>query len=106
MVTVVPRGPDDGEKPVMSGMTRKLVELVADPPPEEVTRIGPLEALLGTVAVSWVADVTLTLVDATPLKYTEPPEAKPVPLTVTVVPVVALLGENPLTERLLEELPP
>jgi len=53
MITWVPTGPWVGLKPVMAGVTVKLVVLVAVPP-GPVTVIGPVVAPAGTVAVIWV----------------------------------------------------
>jgi hypothetical protein len=55
--TVAPTPPVGGEKPEITGVTRKLLVLVAVPP-AVVTLIFPVVAG-GTVAVIWVAEFTL-----------------------------------------------
>jgi hypothetical protein len=61
IVTEPPTAPLDGAKLVIVGAeaeTVKLVGLVAVPP-GVVAEIGPLVALVGTVAVIWVAELTV-----------------------------------------------
>ena len=62
MVTVVPAGPLVGEKEVIEGatITTKLEEL-APVPAEFVTRINPVVAPVGTVAVICVSESRLKL---------------------------------------------
>jgi hypothetical protein len=70
----------------------KLVVLVAVPP-GVVTAIGPVVALLGTVAVIWVSEATVYAAEA-PLKLTDVAPVKPVPVIVTTVPESPLAGVN------------
>lgn len=97
IVTSVPTGPEVGEIDVIAGAavavdTVKLAELVPVPA-GVVTVIGPVVAPVGTVAITWVA--LLTVNDAAvPLNFTEVAPVKPVPVTVTCVPAVPLVGEN------------
>lgn len=53
MVTLVPAGPYVGVKPLIVGVTAKLLALVADPA-GTVTLILPVVASTGTTAVSWL----------------------------------------------------
>ena len=103
MVTWVPTGPLVGLKDVIVGgtVTVKLMPLVAVPP-GVVTWIGPLVAPLGTVAVSWVLDVTVKLA-VVPLKVTEVAPVKLVPLIVTWVPTGPLVGEKELILSVTEK---
>jgi len=64
MTTVVPTGPDVGEKLLIFGLTRKSVALVADPP-GVVTPIRPVRAPDGTFAVI-VVSVSVLIVAGTP----------------------------------------
>ncbi len=64
-----------------------------------VTVIGPLVAVVGTVALSTVAEVCVTVVDATPLNFTVEVLVKPTPLIVTIVPVGPLAGVNDLIDN-------
>lgn len=64
MVTWVPTGPPDGVNELISGavdalvVTVKLVELVAVPDAVVVVT-GPLAAPAGTVATTWVSELTV-----------------------------------------------
>jgi len=69
----------------------KLAELVPVPP-AVVTLILPVTAPTGTVAVIWVAELTVKLVAATPPNFTEVAPVKPVPWIVTEVPTGPLVG--------------
>jgi hypothetical protein len=94
IVTDNPALPLVGEKSVIvgAGMTVKLVMLVAVPP-GVVTVIGPVVAPAGTVAV--IRDGPLTLKSAlAPLNRTAVAPLKFVPLTVTDVPALPLVGEK------------
>src|SRR5437773_5011193 len=89
MVTAVPIGPLVGVKAVITGLgiTVKLVALVAVPP-RVVTLIGPVVALLGTMAVIVVAAAEVT-VAVTPLNLTSlllATGSKFVPVIVTAAP--------------------
>lgn len=97
IVTSVPTGPEVGEIDVIVGpavvvVTVKLLALVPVPA-EVVTAIGPLVAPAGTVAVTCVALSTVNDA-AAPLNVTALASVKPVPVTVTRVPAVPLVGEN------------
>ena len=94
IVTGVPSDPLVGEKELILNTTVKLVELVAVPA-ELVTVIGPLVAPLGTVALSWVSELTVK-VAAVPLKCAAVVPVKPVPVMVTVCPTPPLWGEKEL----------
>src|SRR5207245_1740699 len=75
---------------VIIGKTVKLVALVPVPA-VVVTDIGPVSAVLGTVALIDVADSTVK--DATcPLNFTEVTPVKSLPLIVTIVPAVPEAG--------------
>jgi hypothetical protein len=67
-------------------LTVKSVALVAVPPPEVVTRIRPVVAPVGTVAVICVAETTVKVVAFTLLKLTAVTPVNPVPVMVTEVP--------------------
>ena len=57
-----------------------------------VTDIGPLVAVLGTVALIELRDVIVKDDTSTPPNFTEVVPIKPLPLIVTVVPVVPESG--------------
>ena len=88
IVTVVPGGPDEGVKLAIegTGITPNEVVLCAVPP-GVVTRMAPVVALLGTVAV--IFDALTLLKDAvTPLNETAVVPDKFWPVMLTVVPGV------------------
>ena len=89
---MVPTLPLVGVKLVMVGMktTVKLVALVPVPV-GPVTEIGPAVAPEGTVAVICVAELTVKL-DDMPLNETAVAPVKFVPVIVTLVPIVPLVG--------------
>ena len=100
IVTEVPTGPDIGENDEIVGfavVTVNLWALVAVPP-GVVTEILPVVAPVGTVAVIFVAELTVNDVALTPLNFTDvvvnPVPLKFVPLIVTAVPTRPLVGEN------------
>jgi hypothetical protein len=69
----------------------KFVVLV--PVPElVVTAIGPVTALVGTVAVIWVGESTVNVVAATPPNVTEVAPVNDPPVMVTTVPALPLVG--------------
>ena len=68
-VTTVPTGPLVGLKLVMTGVTLKVPKLVAVPPCVVITSF-PVLAPLGTVAVTWVSELTVKVFAATPPKLT------------------------------------
>ena len=85
-----------GVKLLMTGVTRK--DVLLDPgPPVAVTVIGPVVALLGTTALTWVADTGVMLVEAVPLNATDETPPNPEPLIVTCVATGPLVGEKELT---------
>jgi hypothetical protein len=87
-----------GEKDVIVGaagaetVTVKLPPLAAVPP-GVVTEIGPVVAADGTVALIWVAEVTVKVALA-PLKLTAVAPVKAVPVIVTEAPAAPLAGEK------------
>jgi hypothetical protein len=97
IVTLVPTGPDPGEKLVIDGeepdVTVKLFALVAVPA-VAVTVIFPVVAPEGTVAVIWV-ELFRVNVAAVPLKATAEAPLKFVPVIETDVPTGPEAGENP-----------
>lgn len=75
-------------------VTVKLVALV--PVPEGVvTPIGPLVAPAGTVAVIWMSESTVKVVEV-PLKLTDVAPVKLAPVIVTLVPGPPLVGVKPV----------
>jgi hypothetical protein len=79
-------------------------EVVADPA-GDVTPIGPVVALPGTTAASWVA-LAAEIVAGTPLKVTVfsvGVDEKPAPIMVTAVPMGPSAGAKP---PMAIELPP
>jgi hypothetical protein len=104
IVTVVPALPLLGVKLVIAGVTVKLVVLAAEPA-AVVTPITPLVAVLGSVATTLVADFTVKLVAVTPLNLTAVVPERLVPVIVTCVPPVPVLGEIALTVGVDPALP-
>ncbi len=92
-VTVVKGSPRVGVKDVIVGAvsTVKLLELVALPA-WLATVIPPVVAPVGTTAVIEVSEVTVELLDKTPLNLTDVTPVSPVPVTVTVVPGAPWVG--------------
>jgi hypothetical protein len=92
--TDVPIGPNVGVNDVIAGPgTVKLVRL--DPVPlGVVTRIGPVEAPLGTATVIWVALLTVNPGAVTPLNVTEVAPVRFVPVSTTDVPTAPDVGLN------------
>lgn len=93
IVTEVPTGPLDGEKPVTLSETVKLTELVAVPA-AVVIATGPVVAPDGTLAVIRVSESTVSVIALVLLKETTLAAVKPVPVIVTDVPVAPLVGEK------------
>ena len=89
--TCVPGVPEVGVKDVIFGRTVKLVALDAVPD-GVVTDILPVNAVADTVAVIEVSESTEKDEAACPLNFTEVAPVKPLPLIVTVVPVVPEVG--------------
>ena len=99
IVRVVPVGPLAGENPVTvggGGVTLKFVE-VLPVPAELVTVMGPVVGVdtVGTHAVICVSEITEKLA-AAPLKATAVVPVKWLPVMVTGVPAVPLVGEKEL----------
>lgn len=94
IVTTVPTGPLAGVNPLIVGLTRKPVPLVAVPD-GVVTVIFPVTASGGTVAVILAYETTVN-VDGVPLNRTSVVPVKALPVIVTTVPTVAAVGVNPL----------
>ena len=71
----------------------KSVRLVATPP-AVVSETFPVVAPVGTVAVSVVAVLVPIVVAVTPLNLTEVTPSRFVPVMVTLVPTLPLVGAN------------
>jgi hypothetical protein len=97
IVTVVPTGPKVGVNEAIVGtpvlVTVNLWELQSVPP-GVVTQIFPVVAPLGTVAVIWVDETTLNVLEETPLNVTLVAPVRFVPVMVTDVPTGPLVGVN------------
>ena len=95
MTTVAPIGPVVGEKLVMMGgkPTKNGMAEVAVPV-GAVMVMRPVVLPAATMAVSWVADTTVKLAAAMPLKTTAVTPVKFEPSTVTTVPAGPLGGEK------------
>jgi hypothetical protein len=95
ITTEVPVGPEVGVNEVIVGAgtaTTVKVPLLRAVFPLTVTRIGPVVAPVGTVAVIWVAEFTTTPVADVWLNFTVAPVAKPVPWMTTDVPTAPVVG--------------
>jgi hypothetical protein len=77
---------------IVGSITVKAIALVAVPP-GVVTAIGPVVARAGTVAVILVSETTVK-VARVPLNLSAEAPVKPVPMMVTDVPAVPLVGLN------------
>jgi len=95
MVTLVPTGPDPGEKLVIVGGTRKEAELEAAPA-ALVTLILPVVAPDGTVAVICVAELMVKVAPVV-LKATALAVSKLLPVMTTEAPDTPLPGVKPVT---------
>jgi hypothetical protein len=93
IVTEVPAGPEDGDKPVMFGVTVKGAPLLATL--ATVTTTLPLVAALGTVTTIELALQVMTVAEV-PLKVTVPVEPKLAPAIVTDVLTIPEAGDNPV----------
>src|SRR5438445_137737 len=89
--TCVPGVPEVGVNDVIIGRTVKLVALDAVPD-GVVTDTLPVNAVADTVAVIEVSESTEKVEAACPLNFTEVAPVRPLPLIVTVVPVVPESG--------------
>ena len=87
ITTEVPTGPLVGVKLATVGarITVKLLALVAVPPGVVMATV-PLVAPVGTVAVIWVAELTVKVVALTPLNRTAVAPVRLVPVITTEVP--------------------
>lgn len=101
MVTLVPGGPDVGEKAVTVGAEPPLVTVntpgLSFTPPGVATVMGPVSAPVGTVAVMRLEVVAEKETAATPPKATERAPVKFAPLIDTTVPGGPDTGEKSLT---------
>jgi hypothetical protein len=88
IVTDRPRPPRESGDAGLDGNAPTLVAV----PPGVVTAIFPVVAVVGTVAVILIAELTVKVVAGTPLKVTEVAPARFVPLMVTMVPATPLVG--------------
>lgn len=89
MLTVVPTRPRSGLNFWMKGNTEKVVVLAE--PLGPLTTIGPEVAVIGTLVVIWVGELTTKLA-ATPLKVTAVVPVKLAPLSTTSVLTIPLAG--------------
>lgn len=94
MVTLVPTGPNAGEKPAIRGRTRNR-SVVPTMPAGVVTLIGPLVASCGIVALISALVVTSNEAGA-PSNFTARAPRRFAPRMVTVSPATPLLGEKPV----------
>ena len=96
IVTVAPTRPDAGEKVIAAGakLTVNSVTLVALPPPV-VTTILPDVTPAGTVALIWVAEMTVNAAAFPPI-VTDVAPVKRVPVIVTTVPMLPWAGVKPV----------
>jgi hypothetical protein len=94
IATATPTLPLVGEKLVTFGRTVNVPALVSLPP-EVVTVIVLLDAVVGTVTLIEVDDRRLNVAVTVP-NFTDVTPTKPLPEIVTAVPAGPLVGENPL----------
>jgi len=66
-----------------------------------VTVTGPVVAVAGTLAVSFVAETNVTVLAATPLNFTVEPAVNPSPATVTSVPGGPVRGPMPVIDSVV-----
>ena len=93
LTTVLPAAPLVGLRPVTAGRTWKASDGVD--PPALVTVIGPVIAVVGTVAVSLVAETILKLAAAAaPPKVTDLVPVNVFPVSVTTVPAEPLVVDS------------
>jgi hypothetical protein len=92
ITTFVPTGPAVGEKVVTRGLTAKLVALIAVPA-GVVTAMGPVVAPEGTEVVIFV-DELIVNVALVPLKVNDVAPVNPLPLTMTLAPMMPIVGEK------------
>jgi hypothetical protein len=96
IVTTVPVGPVAGLKPVIDSVTVKFEALVPVPA-GVVTEIFAVTAPFGTIALIWVPDTNVTEPAGFVPNLTVAPATKPVPVIVTVLPVIPEVGVNEVT---------
>ena len=95
IVTLIPTAPLVGAKlAIVGGLTTVNELLLVAVPPGVVTLSGPVVAPAGTVALTCVSEVTVNVVAPVPLKLTPLAPVKPVPVSVTLVPIGPLAGVN------------
>lgn len=95
IVTVVSVGPLEGEKLLIVGVTVNEFAVVTDPA-AVVTVMGPVVAVPGTTATIFVA-VSLVILAAVPLNWTDCALIKPFPVMVTLVPTGPFVGTKLVT---------
>ena len=97
-VTLVPTGPFDGLKLLITGATKVLeaakFEALEATPPAVVTVILPAPAPDGTLATIVVDEITVNTTALTLLNATGVAPVKPVPVIVTAVPTPPDVGEK------------
>jgi hypothetical protein len=94
-VTDVPAEPEVGVNEETTGPEAVTVNdaVLVPVPAGVVTAIGPVLAPAGTVAVTWVSELTVNVADM-PLNFTAVAPVKPLPVTVTDVPAEPEVGVN------------
>jgi hypothetical protein len=95
IVTTVPTGPLGGLKPVIDSVGMNCPELVPVPS-LSLTEMADWTAPLGTVALSWVPEMSLAD-EASEPNFTFTPVTNPVPVIVTELPVMPEVGVNEVT---------
>ena len=91
ITTEVPGAPLVGLKPLITGVTRNVPALVAIPP-GVVIPILPVFAPFGTVAITFVAKLIVNVVAVMPPNVTLLVCVSPVPVIMTEVPILPLVG--------------
>src|SRR3569833_3320503 len=97
MVTVAPLRAVVGVKDVIPGGETNVNPAIEPVPPGVVTATLPEAEPGATTAVSCEAETTVNEVAGTPPKATDVTFLKLAPLTVTAVPVLAVVGVNDVT---------
>jgi len=93
IVTTVPVGPLVGPK-ARDRERHGEVRRTGPVPAGVVTEILPVTAPFGTVALIWVPETNMTVVEVFVPNFTVAPGTKLVPLIVTVLPVIPEAGVN------------
>jgi hypothetical protein len=95
MVTLLPTGPEAGEKEVMTGGIFTVKDVLVVVPPALVTVIVPVVAPAGTVAA--ICDVLFTVkLASTPLNFTDVISLNLVPLIIIGSPTQPFDGATPV----------